>query len=173
MTIWKSLTALLVLSIILLVPMKNCEAGFFSDLFGKKERVVGTDIKVEAIQEFYYTISSSTNPPEFQRYRIKLEKGQASFYHEKREGDHWPLRESDITVHGTVALTAEQLNSFLATLNQGIVTKRVETPAGGGRGPYLYLYWQGDEGKYQVFTFADYSKRQAFEKLCLELKQNE
>lgn len=169
MSIWKALTALMVLTIVIIIPSRSCEAGFFSDLFSKKERIVGTDIKPEVIKEFYYTISSSTNPPEFQRYRIKLEQGQASFYHEKREGNHWPLRETDITIHGTVELTTEHWQNFLATLNQGVVTKRIENPAGGGRGPFLYLYWQGDEDKYQVFTFADYGKQQAFEKLCLEL----
>ena len=68
---------------------------------GIVSRVVGATVKQKDVTEFYYTLSSSTNPPRFQRYRFYTAEGKYYFYHEKREGDHWPLREEDVTVSGT------------------------------------------------------------------------
>lgn len=143
------------------------QAKMFAD---KKEYVVGKDIAMTEIKEFYYTIDASTNPPEFQRYRLSNKDGKYEFYHEKREGNTWPLKEKDITVSGTVELTKDQWQEFYGYLKDGKVTKRTDTATSGGRGPWLYLYWQKDKGSYQVFAFADYDKRQSFEQLCLKLK---
>jgi len=136
----------------------------------KKELVVGKDIAMTEIKDFYYTINSSTNPPEFQRYRFTNKDGKYSFYHEKREGNHWPLKEKDITVSGTVELNAGQWQEFAGYIKDGEVTKRTDNATSGGKGPWLYLYWSKDKGTHQVFNFADYGKRQGFEKLCLQLK---
>lgn len=59
-------------------------------------KIVGKTIKESDFKEFYYTYSSTTNPPEFQRYRIYIENGKRMFYHEKREGDNVFLTEEDI-----------------------------------------------------------------------------
>ena len=76
-----------------------------SDLLpGNGPKTVGTDVKMPDITEFYFTYSSSTYPPEFQRYRFLVKNGAHLFHHEKREGNHWPLTEKDITVTGTKEL---------------------------------------------------------------------
>ena len=136
---------------------------------GKRERVVGKDISVEAITEFYYTHSSSTNPPDYQRYRFYTEEGTYKFYHEKREGIAWPLTESHITRSGSIELSEEEWTEFLNFLKGGIVKKRDQSIETGGSGPWLYLYWNGDRDEYQAFSFATLNERNAFEEFCEKL----
>ena len=83
-------------------------SALLTGLFGRRSAVVGDDIAGEDISEFYFTYDASTYPPEFQRYRLFKKDGRVFFYHEKREGDHWPLREEDATVTGTTELTGER-----------------------------------------------------------------
>ncbi len=141
-------------------------------LFGllKKEFVVGKDIAKEDILQFYFTYDSSTYPPEFQRYRFYTEGGKLLFYHEKREGDHWPLSESDATVTGTKELSETEWDEMFSLLCGGTVRAREEHLESGGRGPWLFLYWKGDRGKIQEFTFAFYEKQREFEAFCVALK---
>ncbi|MBO4686022.1 MAG: hypothetical protein J5628_05150 [Lachnospiraceae bacterium] len=141
-------------------------------LFGllKKEFVVGKDIAKEDILQFYFTYDSSTYPPEFQRYRFYTEGGKLLFYHEKREGDHWPLSESDATVTGTRELSAAEWDTMFSFLCGGTARAREEHLESGGRGPWLFLYWKGDRGKIQEFTFASYEKQREFEAFCVALK---
>jgi len=141
-------------------------------LFGllKKEFVVGKDIAKEDILQFYFTYDSSTYPPEFQRYRFYTEGGKLLFYQEKREGDHWPLSESDATVTGTKELSAEEWDTMFSLLCGGTARAREEHLESGGRGPWLFLYWKGDRGKIQEFTFASYEKQREFEAFCVALK---
>lgn len=131
---------------------------------------VGTDIPQEDITEFYFTLDSSTNPPYFQRYRFYVENGGHWFYHEKREGRHWPLTKADITVSGSVELSDEQWAKFFDLIKGGKVEKRKEHTESGGRGPWLFLYWKGDRSKYQEFSFPSWGARDAFEKYCIALK---
>jgi len=133
-------------------------------------KTVGKNLPTDKITEFYWTLDASTYPPEFQRYRFYVHDGLRFFAHEKREGDHWPLTEADATVTGTVPLTDADWEAFLACLDGGTVTKREASTSSGGSGPWLYLYWQGDRGQYQVFTFATNQKAADFETLCLRLK---
>ena len=72
---------------------------------GQTERIVGADIADEDIADFYYTYSTSTDPPFYQRYRFYVEDGKKLFYHETREGGGWPQTEENITLSGTVELT--------------------------------------------------------------------
>lgn len=137
----------------------------------KGELTVGTDIAPGDITEFYYTYSASTDPPVYRRYRFYAEDGKTCFSHEVREGDHWPLREEDISVSGTKELTPEEWGEFLDCVKGGAVKKRAEDPADGSSGPWLYLYWTGDRGEYQEFSFPAYGDRLAFEALCLRLKE--
>ena len=146
-------------------------AGVLGGGMGKKERIVGTDIPKYSITEFYFTYDSSTYPPEFQRYRISSENGKHYFYHEKREGDHWPLTEEDATVKGTLELTDEEWDQAFSLLKGGIVTGREDSADSGGGGPWLYLYWNGDKGKYQVFRFESYGAQREYEELCVEWKE--
>jgi len=142
-------------------------------LYGKKERVVGTDIGLENVSEFYYTRSSSTNPPHYQRYHFYMKDGNYTFYHEKREGAHWPLTESDITVSGTQELTKEAWNDFFKYLIGGKVHKRDSGAEAGDSGPWTYIYWDSDKGKYQQFSFASLHAQSSFEAFCEELVEEE
>ncbi len=141
-------------------------------LFGllKKEFVVGKDVAKEDVLQFYFTYDSSTYPPEFQRYRFYTEGDKLLFYHEKREGDHWPLSESDATVTGTKELSETEWDEMFSLLCGGTVRAREEHLESGGRGPWLFLYWKGDRGKIQEFTFASYEKQREFEAFCVALK---
>lgn len=144
-------------------------AGALLVLAGNRARVVGRDIAAADITEFFYTRSSSVNPPEYQRYRFRVEDGTYTFYHEKREGAHWPLTESDITVSGTVELSGKEWTEFMECLNGGTVKKRGESAEAGGSGPWLYLYWKGDRAKYQEFSFSSLEAKRSFEEFCAEL----
>lgn len=124
----------------------------------KNTKTVGKSIKEDDFKEFYYTYSTTVNPPEFQRYRIYIENGKRMFYHEKREGDHVFLTEEDITVSGEFELTSEEWETFWNCISGGRVENRKESTASGGSGPWLYLYWNGDKNKCQEFTFADAAK---------------
>lgn len=136
----------------------------------KSELKVGKDIKQGDITEFYYTVDSSTYPPEYQRYRFYTENGKYYFYHEKREGDHWPLTEEDATVKGTIELTSDEWADFWRLLEGGTVVKRSDSTESGGRGPWLYLYWKKDRDEYQEFSFESYDKEGEFESFCKELR---
>lgn len=143
-----------------------------TNMFSKKEYIVGKDIAVKDIKDFYYTIDASTNPPKFQRFRFTNKSGKYFFYHEKREGNTWPLTEKHITIAGRLELTAEQWTEFYSCVDKGKVTKRQDDANSGGRGPWLFLYWTNDKKIYQVFNFASLEQKRKFENLCLNLKTN-
>lgn len=136
---------------------------------GNKKMVVGADISTDSITEFYYTYSSSTYPPEYQRYHFYIDDGEYMFYHEKREGDHFPLTKNDITLSGSIKLSQEELREFFGYVSSGTVQKREEAVESGGKGPWLYLYWNGDQSEYQAFTFDSVESRTSFENFCAEL----
>lgn len=138
-------------------------AGLFS---GSRERVVGTDIADGDIHDFYYTRASSTFPPEYQRYRFYAEDGKYLFFHEKREGEVFPLTEEHATVTGTVELTDDQWARFLEGVAGGTVKAREENLDAGDDGPWTYLYYEGDQGVYQEYHFPDYGARLDFEAMC-------
>lgn len=134
-----------------------------------RQRTVGTDVLLSDVTEFYYTTAASTNPASRQQYRFYMEGEQWWFYHESREGSHWPLTEKDITACGAKQLSQQEYEQFTESISGGSVTKRTENADSGSRGPWLYLYWKGDEGKYQQFAFADYAAQTAFEQFCAAL----
>lgn len=144
-----------------------CTGGW---MISGNKKIVGKDIKESDFKEFYYTYSSTVNPPEFQRYRIYTENGKRMFYHEKREGNKVFLTEEDITVSGTTELTAKEWETFWSYISGGKVENRKENTNSGGAGPWLYLYWNGDKNKCQEFTFADFRKKTEFEEFCVRLK---
>jgi hypothetical protein len=164
------IAAVLLVSVCFLMGCTG-EAKSISDLLpGNGPKVVGQDIKMGDITEFYFTYSSSTNPPEFQRYHFSVKDGVHRFYHEKREGNHWPLRETDITVSGTKELSQDDWQTFFNYIKDGKVEKRKEHLESGGRGPWLFLYWKGDKGKFQEFAFPSWSAQKSFEDFCIKLK---
>ncbi|MBR5345418.1 MAG: hypothetical protein IK127_06295 [Clostridia bacterium] len=136
------------------------------------EKTVGTDVADEDITDFYFTCSTSTYPPEYQRYRFYVEDGKKLFFHEAREGGGWPQAEEDITLSGTVELSEEDWAAFCACLRGGTVRPRSDEVLDGDSGPWTYLYWTGDGGIDQEFSFASYAKAKEFEELCFSLAQN-
>ena len=135
-----------------------------------RQRTVGTDIPAAEITEFYCTTATSTNPAYWRQYRFYMEGEQWWFFHETRQGSHWPLTGADtVTVCGARKLSQQEYEQFAESISGGSVTKRTENADSGSRGPWLYLYWKGDKGKYQQFAFADYTAQQNFEQLCAEL----
>ena len=140
--------------------------------FGSQRQawVVGTDIDFADITDFYYTYDASTNPPFFQRYRLYVEDGRTLFYHETRENGGWPQTEEDITVSGTVELSEAQVEAFRACLEGGTVRPREESLDTGDAGPWLFLYWTGDRGENQAFTFPSWEAQTRFEALCADLR---
>ena len=79
---------------------------------------------------------------------------------------------SDVTVSGTRELTEEEWASFFACLSGGTVRARSESADAGGSGPWLYLYWKGDRGKYQEFSFASWGAQRSFEELCRTMRDS-
>ena len=127
----------------------------------------GADIGEDQFREFYYTFDSSAYPPDWQRYHFSKEDGNLVFHHETRKGTSWPLTEEDITVSGTFPLSEEEAASHL---EGGTVRAREEHLETGDAGPFLYLYWDGDQGDIQEFSFPDVSARLAFEAFCEDLR---
>ena len=123
----------------------------------------------ESVADFYYTVSGSTFPPYFQRYRFYAEGGKRFFYHETRGGDHWPLAEEDITASGTAELDGETWSAFFRCLEGGSLKEREESVTDGDSGPWTYLYPAGGSGEGLEFSFASPGKRREFEALCAEL----
>ena len=135
----------------------------------KSVYVVGVDIEPEDVTEFYCTVSTSTYPPHYQRYRFYKEDGAYKFFHETREGDHFPLTEADATVSETTELSGDQWSDFLVLLVGGRVIARQEHLEAGDDGPWLYLYWTGDRGDIQEFSFVSRETQSDFEALCESL----
>ncbi len=137
---------------------------------GGREMIVGKNVSLGDVTEFYYTYSSSSNPPDYKRYHFYVSGDSYMFYYEKREGDHWPLKESDITASKTMELSEEEWARFTSLIEGGKVKKRSDNAEAGDAGPWLYLYWQGDRGKYQEFAFESYTRLAEFEQLCSSLE---
>ena len=74
---------------------------------------------------------------------------------------------------GTVQLTRGEWLSFLAYVRDGAVRQRSDPDGDGDAGPWLYLYWQGDPGDYQEFTFASWDTQKAFVRYCEALAARE
>ncbi len=142
---------------------------------GKSPEDTVTDRKIAAgdITEFYYTLSNINFDAFYQRYRFYREDGRHLFYHETREkpGEYGPATEDDITASGTVELSDEEWNEFLAFLKDGRVSARTDSADSGDSGPWMFIYWKNDKGKYQVFDFSSASEKFGFEEFCAELAQ--
>ena len=158
---------ILIVAIVALVILGGKNMSLTDMISGKK--IVGRDILSGDITDFYYTYDASTYPPDFQRYRFYVEDDRFYFYHEKREGDHWPLTEDDVTVSGSKELSQEEWNAFFEYLSGGTVQKRADDVTDGDAGPWLYLYWKNDRGEIQEFSFASWEKEKEFEQYCIGL----
>ncbi len=136
---------------------------------GQRIIIVGADVLLQDINEVYYTVSSTNNPPEYNRIHIYKEEDIYILNHEVREGEHYPLTEEDITISDKIKLTEEQFNQIYEYLEGGTVTLRAARYDGGDKGPFIYLYWNKDKNKYQQFSFKDYEQQLGFYKYCLSI----
>ncbi len=141
------------LLIVLLIGCNNRENTEKVSLLSK-EYVVGTDIAMDDINDFYYTEENINYDAYYQRYRFYVEDGKHLFFNETRErkGDYGPCTEEDTTQVGTIELTDDQWMQFCDLVNGGTVRAREESTDTGDSGPWLYLYWVNDESKYQKFS---------------------
>lgn len=162
----KGLWAILIVIFILLLAAAILGGRYMF----RHSRIVGTDIDFTEVTEFYYTRTASTYPPSYQRYHFSVADGSYRFYHETREGGTFPLTEEDITVSGSIELSADQWEAFLSHLSGGSIRRRSESIEGSGKGPSLYLYWQGDRGRYQSYNFPSPADTAAFEAFCEQLR---
>ena len=138
-----------------------------------EETITNKKIPLADVTEFYYTCENINFDAFFQRYRFYREDGKYMFQHETREkpGEYGPTSEEDITGRGTFELTEEEWNEFLTFLKDGTVSARKDSGESGGAGPWTFIYWKNDKGKYQVFEFATYDARTRFEEYCSSLAQ--
>ena len=136
---------------------------------------VGKDIKADDISEFYYTYSNINYNAFYQRYRFHTEDGKYMFMHDtrKRENEYGPCTEEDRIAYGDLELTEAEWNSFFDLIKDGTVTARKDSAESGDSGPWTYLYWKKDKDKYQVFEFASYERKSAFEAFCAALAEGE
>ena len=112
------------------------------------EKYVGKDIAEKDITDFCYTFDVPLEVSEYQRYRFWTEDGKKLFFHETRRGGSWPLTEEYTVKSGTVALTDEEWAAFLSCLQDGMADAPDPEPVDGDSGPWMQLYWTGDEGRY-------------------------
>lgn len=134
-----------------------------------KIRVVGKEIQVQQIQEFFATYATSTSSPLYQRVVFSVCNQKYRFDYERKEGNHLPLTNHDVVCSGRIELTEEQWSRFIEHLKGGSVSKRKESIESGSSGPWFYLYYENDRGKFQSFTFSSYSVQKSFEDFCREL----
>ncbi|MCR4643690.1 MAG: hypothetical protein K5697_16895 [Lachnospiraceae bacterium] len=139
----------------------------------KSKFVVGKDIVSEDITDFYFTRENINYDAFFQRYRFYVEDGKHMFFHETRErkNDYGPATESDRTALGTRELSDDEWKKFYGFVCDGTVTARKDSAESGDSGPWTFLYWKEDKGKYQLFDFSSYKEQDAFEEYCISLAQ--
>ena len=93
------------------------------------EMIVGTDIALEDITDFYFTKENINYNACYQRYRFYVEDGKHLFFHETRErkDDYGPCTEEDTVQIGTIELSDDQWAEFTALVQGGTVTERKDS----------------------------------------------
>ncbi len=124
-------------------------------------------LTADRIADFYYTYSTSTYPPFFQRYRFYTEDGKYYFYHETRKGGGWPQTEEDITMSGTLELSEDEWAVFFSYLDGGTVKESEDDLLDGDDGPWIYVYRGNGQEEYE---FPFFQARLAFEAYCDEMR---
>lgn len=156
----RCLASLLALALCVLAPGARAEA------------VVGADIAMEDIAEFYYTIDAPLAESFTLRYRLYTENGEKRLYHETRQGGAWPQTEEDTVFSGTAALTDADWEALCDCLRDGYVKSDDGELNDGDDGPWMYLRWTGDGGESRAFEFASIERQAGFEALCSRLAGN-
>lgn len=159
--------------IMLMALLTGCWAGKETETVSlfSSEKTVGKDIPVGDVTDFYYTEESINYDAYYQRYHFYVEDGKYMFFHETRErkDDYGPCTEEDVTLIGTVELTDDQWSRFIDLVSGGTVKARKDSAESGGTGPWLYLYWTNDGGKYRQFSFDGHDAQAKFEEFCVSL----
>ena len=153
--------------------MLCCTALLFGCADKTKETLTNRKIPLEDVTEFYYTYDNIHFDASFQRYRFYKEDGKYMFEHETRNrpGAYGPTTKEDVTDAGAIALTPEEWEDALSLLQSGTVSARKDDGESGGAGPWTFIYWKNDKGKYQVFEFSTVEARTHFEGYCASLAE--
>ncbi len=140
-----------------------------------KDRITNRKIPSGDVKEFYYTVENINYDAFYQRYRFYKEDGKLMFQHETREkpGAYGPATENDVTDSGTLELSNAEWKAFLAYLKDGTVSARKDSAESGGSGPWTFIYWKNDKGKYQVFEFSNSEVKAQFVAYCAALAGGE
>lgn len=138
-----------------------------------KETVTNRRIPTEDVTEFYYTVENVNYNAFYRRYRFYKQDGRYMFFHETRErpDGYGPAGQEDVTGGGDFELTAQEWQDFLAYLKDGTVSARKDGGDSGGSGPWTFIYWNNDKGKYRAFEFSSYDERVRFEEFCASLAE--
>ena len=142
---------------------------------GTTETITNRNIPIQDITEFYYTYENINFNAFYQRYHFYVDGDKYMFHHETREkpnGYGWTTEE-DITESGTFELSPEEWRDFLGMLKDGTVSARTGSASSGSSGPWMYLYWKNDKGKYQEYAFTSVEARNGFEDYCNTLAHTE
>ena len=141
----------------------------------KSRYTVGSDIEADDITEFYYTVENINYNASYLRYRFYSQDGKHMFFFEKRErpNDYGPTTDKDTIAKAEFELSDDQWNEFFDLVKDGTVRKRHTSAESGDTGPWLYLYWKGDKGEYQEYTFQSEQKLLEFEDFCLLLSKED
>ena len=78
-----------------------------------------------------------------------------------------------ITAAGTIELSADEWKAFLALLKDGRVSARRDSAETGDAGPWTFIYWKNDKGKFRAFEFSSYGTRRGFEEFCSAIAREE
>ena len=78
------------------------------------EKIVGKNIGIDEISEFYYTYDNINYNAFYQVYHFYVEEGRHMFFHETRqvEDGYGPATEKDTVKSGTIELSDEQWEEF-------------------------------------------------------------
>ena len=133
--------------------------------------IIGNKVKESMVYDFYYTEENINYNAFYLRYRFYREDDRYYFFYDirKKENDYGPATEQDRIVFGTIELEYYQWEKFIDTIASGKVEKRKQSNETGDRGPWTYLYWEGDKDINQQYSFGSYEKQQQFIELCEEL----
>lgn len=138
--------------------------------FMSKDYIVGKDIVIDDVKDFYYTYHHVNYNPEYQRYRFYKNNDEYIFFHDLRKKDGYGfLDENDSIRKGEIKLNKEEWEKFYSLIIDGKVIKKKDNAESGDSGPWMYLYWKNDKDKYQEYYFASYEKQLEFKEYCESL----
>jgi len=150
------------------------EVGLFDSIRNSGSKTVGKDITSADITEFFYTEENINFNAYYLRYRFFIRDGKKYFFYDerKRDGEYGPAAEADRIMYGYYEIPDDTWNEFYETIKDGTVVKRTVSTASGDSGPWTYLYWSGDKGKIQEYSFASQQAEDSFLEICRRLAED-